>query len=74
MPAERIGIQFFLDGPPRSYSSRVVNDNLGPRGTQRMDSGLSQSLNFRFLATHDPVLERFAAQAEHYFSDDPTPA
>jgi type I restriction enzyme R subunit len=33
---------------------------------------LSQaSLNFQFLETHDPVLVRLAAQAEHYFSDDP---
>lgn len=30
-----------------------------------------RSLNFQFLEAHDRTLVRFAAQAEHYFSDDP---
>ena len=32
------------------------------------------SLNFRFLADHDALLERYAAQAERYVFDDPNAA
>ena len=32
------------------------------------------SLNFRFLAEHDELLERYAAQAERYVFDDPNAA
>ncbi|MFO7561809.1 MAG: type I restriction-modification system endonuclease [Enhygromyxa sp.] len=30
------------------------------------------SANFQFLAVHDPLLDKFGAQAERYFADDPS--
>lgn len=41
--------------------------------TGKMDATLN-SPNFAFRAKHQPVLVRYAAQAERYFFDDPSTA
>ena len=38
------------------------------------DAGEIKSPNFQFLASHHPLLVRYAAQAERYLFDDPSTA